>query len=176
MSYLRLLKLISRATFIEMGRLVLGEKGTRFSEGETAVSFPHSSNNSCCEFTLSHSQQATNQWLCGGKHTHSESPTLGIVFPQSRDSLASSFWQTWTSSVAVFYLKHLLHPSELSSTALIVTHVYKEYTSIMATLFANCFQKGFVNDWQITNDPQGVSAKIQKALNNVIWTHIARGC
>lgn len=61
MSYLGLLKLISQANLTEMGILVLGEKGARFSEGETEVSFTHSSNNSCLAFTLSHGQQAAYQ-------------------------------------------------------------------------------------------------------------------
>jgi len=47
MSYLGLLKLISRANLIEIEILVPGEKAARFSEGETEVSFTHRSNNIC---------------------------------------------------------------------------------------------------------------------------------
>lgn len=75
--------------------------------------------------------------------------TFSNYFSQSRHSRTTSFGQ-----MRVF--NHLCYPTKLIRYHHRADLQWLTWTRILVytdkTLFANWFQKGFVNDWQITND------------------------
>ena len=120
-----------------------------------------------CERRLeghSHVIQVTGAWNAAREMAHEQfrfqpgwvkskrgitASVFSNYFSQSRHSLTISFGQMWA-------LNHLRYPTELIRyhhradrqwLTCARTLVYPD-----KTLFANWFQKGFVNDWQITND------------------------